>query len=127
MIKRGARQGGPAFHNTLDRFKRNLTSVASKTEALLWWFSRDRRFGTPGQILLTCAKENAEMASISKLTPEQVSVIKARILRGDFQHRIAADYDLNQGRISEIAKGKRFADVRPAKLSDEQWGASYAG
>ena len=57
------------------------------------------------------------MASITELTPQDVSVIKARILRGDFQHRIAADYDLNQGRISEIAKGKRFCDVPPASLA----------
>ncbi len=54
------------------------------------------------------------MASIFKLTPKDVSLIKARLLRGDFQHRIAADYDLNQGRISEIATGKRFPDIQPA-------------
>jgi len=66
------------------------------------------------------------MASITKLTPKDVSVIKARILRGDFQHRIAADYDLNQGRISEIAKGKRFGHVPPASLpSSHQGGVSY--
>ena len=54
------------------------------------------------------------MASISKLTHADVSEIKARLYRGDFQHRIAADYDLNQGRISEIAKGKRFAHIPAA-------------
>lgn len=66
------------------------------------------------------------MASITKLTHQDVSVIKARILRGDFQHRIAADYDLNQGRISEIAKGKRFGHVPAAsQSSSQQGGASY--
>lgn len=54
------------------------------------------------------------MASLTRLTPEQVSIIKARLRRGDFQHRIAADYDLNQDHISEIATGKRFPDVPPA-------------
>ena len=54
------------------------------------------------------------MAHISELTPEQVSSIKARLVRGEYQHRIAADYDLNQGRISEIATGKRFADIPPS-------------
>ncbi len=54
------------------------------------------------------------MATVTKLTPKQVSIIKARIVQGDFQHRIAADFDLNQGRISEIATGKRFADIPPA-------------
>ena len=43
------------------------------------------------------------MATVTKLTPQEVSIIKARISRGDYQHRIAADFDLNQGRISEIA------------------------
>ena len=65
------------------------------------------------------------MASTSKLTPNDVSIIKARILKGDFQHRIAADYDLNQGRISEIAQGKRFAHVRPAAPVDQRGGASH--
>lgn len=65
------------------------------------------------------------MASISKLTPDEVSIIKARLQRGDFQHRIAADYDLNQGRISEISKGRRFAHVPPAKLLSGQGGPSH--
>ncbi len=65
------------------------------------------------------------MASVSKLTPDEVSIIKARLQRGDYQHRIAADYDLNQGRISEIAKGKRFAQVLPAMLPVEKGGASH--
>lgn len=54
------------------------------------------------------------MATVTKLTPQEVSIIKARIVRGDYQHRIAADFDLNQGRISEIATGKRFPKIQPA-------------
>lgn len=50
------------------------------------------------------------------LTPEQAAAIKARLMRGDYQHRIAADYDVNQGRISEIATGKRFSWVSPASM-----------
>jgi len=67
------------------------------------------------------------MASISGLTPHDVSIIKARLLQGEFQHHIAADYGLNQGRICEIAKGKRFAHVLPATLSSDQGGACYVG
>lgn len=59
------------------------------------------------------------MATITELTPEQVSIIKSRLARGDYQHRIAADFDLNQGRISEIATGKRFAAVPPASVEVE--------
>ena len=53
------------------------------------------------------------MASIRKLTPQDIAEIKARLRRGDYQHRIAADFDLNQGRISEIATGKLFPDTPP--------------
>jgi len=67
------------------------------------------------------------MASISGLTPHDVSIIKARLLRGEFEHRIAADYGLNQGRICEIAKGKRFAHVLPATHSSDQEGSCYVG
>ncbi|MGY6547968.1 MAG: hypothetical protein ACXIU7_03040 [Roseinatronobacter sp.] len=56
------------------------------------------------------------MATVTKLTPQEVSIIKARIVRGDYQHRIAADFDLNQGRISEIATGKRFPQIPPAPM-----------
>lgn len=56
------------------------------------------------------------MATVKTLTPQEVSVIKARIARGDYQHRIAADFDLNQGRISEIATGKRFPHIPPASM-----------
>ncbi|WP_180287585.1 hypothetical protein [Puniceibacterium antarcticum] len=47
-----------------------------------------------------------------KLTAEDAKVIKERLKRGDMQSRIAADFDVNLGRISEINTGKKFADVR---------------
>jgi hypothetical protein len=48
------------------------------------------------------------------ITSADVPDIKKRILRGDFLNRIAADYDVNPGRIGEIKKGYRFADIPPA-------------
>ncbi|WP_417788700.1 hypothetical protein [Terasakiella pusilla] len=53
------------------------------------------------------------MASIRDLSLDDVAIIKARLAKGEFQHRIAADYDLNQGRICEIAKGQRWPNVKP--------------
>ena len=61
---------------------------------------------------------DCQMATVKKLTPEQVSIIKARIAMGEYQHRIAADFDLNQGRISEIATGKRFASIPAVGMED---------
>jgi uncharacterized protein (DUF433 family) len=55
------------------------------------------------------------MASVRDLTRLQAAVIKARLEAGEHQHHIAADYGLNQGRISEIKAGKHFADVPPAE------------
>ncbi|WP_226778983.1 hypothetical protein [Oceaniglobus trochenteri] len=37
-----------------------------------------------------------------KLSEEDRKVILERLKRGEFQNRIAADYDVNPGRISEI-------------------------
>ena len=45
---------------------------------------------------------------------EDVPRIKRRILDGEFLNRIAADYDVNPGRISEIKTGLRFQEVPPA-------------
>ena len=43
-----------------------------------------------------------------------VPIIKRRIREGEFLNRIAADYDVNPGRISEIKTGHAFSDVPPA-------------
>lgn len=51
-----------------------------------------------------------------KLTESDAAVIINRIGSGEFQNRIAADYDVNPGRIAEIKKGKTFPDLpRPWK------------
>lgn len=42
------------------------------------------------------------------------AIIKRRILGGEFLNRIASDFDVNPGRISEIKIGRRFPDVAPA-------------
>lgn len=49
-----------------------------------------------------------------KLNSVVAAIIKKRINSGEFLHRIAADFDVNPGRISEIKTGKRFAEVPPA-------------
>ncbi len=43
-----------------------------------------------------------------KLTYSDAVAIWKRIKRGEFQNRIAADFDVNPGRISEIKKGRLF-------------------
>ena len=48
-----------------------------------------------------------------RLNEYEVSVIKKRISQGEFLNRIAADFDVNPGRISEIKTGKTWANVRP--------------
>lgn len=49
-----------------------------------------------------------------QIQPDDVPFIKRRILEGEFLNRIAADYDVNPGRISEIKKGHTFADIPAA-------------
>ncbi|WP_299139272.1 hypothetical protein [uncultured Tateyamaria sp.] len=43
-----------------------------------------------------------------KLTFKDAVKIQRRLKQGEFQNRIAADYDVNPGRISEIKTGKTF-------------------
>jgi hypothetical protein len=52
-----------------------------------------------------------------------VPVIKKRILSGEFLNRIAADYDVNPGRISEIKTGQRFPLIPAAvkRANREAW------
>lgn len=53
------------------------------------------------------------MAKITNLSAHDVATIKARIQQGDLLHDIAADYGLNQGRVSEINTGKRWPHIKP--------------
>ncbi|WP_024340954.1 hypothetical protein [Bradyrhizobium japonicum] len=48
------------------------------------------------------------------IKPKDVPIIKKRIREGDFLNRIAADYDVNPGRISEIKTGRRYGDIPAA-------------
>ncbi len=43
----------------------------------------------------------------SRLTDETIRSIWKRLRSGDFQHDIAADLGINQGRVSEVKTGKR--------------------
>lgn len=43
----------------------------------------------------------------ARLSETVIREILERLRRGDYQHDIAADYGVNQGRISEINTGKR--------------------
>jgi hypothetical protein len=49
-----------------------------------------------------------------RIKPEDVPEIKKRVLTGEFLNRIAADYDVNPGRIAEIKKGHKFAEIPPS-------------
>jgi predicted XRE-type DNA-binding protein len=56
---------------------------------------------------------------MARRTPPLTAELAARIKRlaldgGLLQHQIAAILNLNQGRVSEVLTGKRFADVPPA-------------
>lgn len=53
------------------------------------------------------------------MTPERAAIIKYLVNHaGLLQHQAAAKVDVNQGRVSEVIRGKRFADIPPAKPSD---------
>jgi hypothetical protein len=49
------------------------------------------------------------------INPRDVPIIKKRIRNGEFLNRIAADYDVNPGRISEIKTGHRFKEIPAAQ------------
>jgi hypothetical protein len=52
------------------------------------------------------------------LTIEQAAVVKGLLGRGEKQHDVAGYFGVNGGRVAEIAKGKRFPDVKPASKVD---------
>lgn len=61
-------------------------------------------------------QQKPQKAATHSLTESEAAVIKGMLERGDKQHDIAARFGVNGGRIAEIAKKTRFADV-PASTS----------
>lgn len=55
------------------------------------------------------------MATAKKLTAQDIADIKVRLRRGEYQHHIAADYGVNQGRVSEINTGKLGVTFEPPR------------
>lgn len=52
-----------------------------------------------------------------RLTEAEAIIILQRVYQGEFQNRIAADFDVNPGRISEIKTGKRFPGLTGRRKS----------
>jgi hypothetical protein len=52
------------------------------------------------------------------LTKETAAICKGLIARGEKQHDIAAFFGVNGGRVAEVAKGYKFADVVAAPKRD---------
>jgi len=50
------------------------------------------------------------------LTPEQASIVKGMLKRGDAQHDIAAHFYVNPGRVAEVKMGYKHVDVPVAPL-----------
>ena len=50
------------------------------------------------------------------LTFEDAVEVWTRYKNGEFQHRIAAYFDVNPGRVSEVVKGKRFPGSEEAAI-----------
>lgn len=50
-----------------------------------------------------------------RLSAADAAVVKKLLSEGWFQNRIAALFDVNPGRISEIKTGQTFAEVQPAQ------------
>jgi hypothetical protein len=59
---------------------------------------------------------NGVRTSSYRLTFEDAVEIWRRFLAGEFQHRIAAAFDVNPGRISEVIKGHKFPGSREFAL-----------
>lgn len=52
----------------------------------------------------------------ARLTPKLAAIIKWYAANTELlQHEIAACLDINQGRVSEVITGKRYAGIQPSE------------
>ena len=52
------------------------------------------------------------------LSPEVAAAIKRMRAEGLYYHQIAAELNINQGRIAEVMKGAKYQETKPA--NDDQ-------
>ena len=60
------------------------------------------------------AERSNTLSYRSNLNATQAAIVKLALSMGYYQHRVAAFFGVNQGRISEIKSGKVHAGVVPA-------------
>jgi hypothetical protein len=56
-------------------------------------------------------RRRASRPDQAKITTDLIREVRKRLAAGEYQHGIAADLHLNQGRISKINTGKLGAEV----------------
>ncbi len=56
------------------------------------------------------------MTSIRDFSVNDIISIKQRVAAGEYQHVIAADYGLNQGRVNEIVKSPKYATLTSGRV-----------
>jgi hypothetical protein len=68
----------------------------------------------PRQLVSVASLVKGKEVHDRKVTPDMVPVIKlARHLDYNYA-RIAAYFEINQGRIADVMKGRKFPDIPPA-------------
>lgn len=103
-------------YNVID----NLRGIEAEFQSLkLGPFALTLANGRPSKNLCPAGlhSRGRQMTTLKELSTADVSVIKARIIRGEKYSEIASDYRLNQGRIADIKFGRAFPEVKPADLT----------
>ena len=52
-----------------------------------------------------------------RLTLEDAIIVWLKHWSGEFQHRIAAAFDVNPGRVNDVLKGRKYPESRSLALS----------
>lgn len=62
-----------------------------------------------------------------RLTPDDAVQVWLRHWRGEYQHRIAADYDVNPGRVNDVLKGRLYPETRTVAVKAKLIGLDNNG
>lgn len=104
---------GQAVHSGLARAAGSLpTRVFART----WDFPSSVKRYSDGKFTPMNIYKRPTKRKRAPMGEETYRVIRARLAEGEFQHDIAADLGLNQGRVSEVNTGKRGSDPTQGSL-----------
>jgi len=81
----------------------------------LKWVTKEESYKRMHKVLQEARRKAGKVVTSSKLTPEDVSVLKGLLQKGVKQNVVAKLFAVSEMQVSRIARNENWAEIEPAK------------